>query len=107
MTGVGSATIRACVAAAGGRKHQEGQKEGREGHEVGSNTLGEQAWENHGNRGEGGGGGDRVRINVDTSNCVGSKIDDCIFPTFPQTPEHTISNQLCYQTIVNSYSFVL
>ncbi len=49
MTGVGSATIRACVAAAGGRKHQEGQKEGREGHEVGSNTLGE----NHGNRGEG------------------------------------------------------
>lgn len=55
MTGVGSATIRACVAAVGGRKHQEGQKEGSEGHEVGSNTLGEQAWESHGNRGEGGG----------------------------------------------------
>ena len=50
-TGVGTATIRACVAAAGGRKHQEGQKEGREGHEVRSNTLGEQAWENHGNTG--------------------------------------------------------
>lgn len=47
---VGSVTIRACVAVAGGRKHQKGQKEGRKGHKVRSNTLGEQAWENHGNR---------------------------------------------------------
>lgn len=79
VTGVGSATIRACVAAAGGRKHREGQQGGREGHRVRSNTLGEsrpgKTWEQW--RGWVGGWSTII-------------VDGWLSSNFPQAPELTM-----------------